>query len=272
MKKIIYCIFCFMLLPVHASTVVATINGNPITDTDITARVQLMTRQGNVPTDNRRVALQNIIDDTVKLDYASNFGVKPSDKDVDNELKRMNLNDLSASEKRIARNAIRAGIAWQVIVARTVMPMIEVSDNDIIREKNILAREQGLPIEMEMIRLINIPTDVSKQLTKPSSCDGAIKIAESFGGAPQRFSALQYELSNDIRNRVVGLPLLTWSENIDNTVFLVCSNKKTKEYGNLDKMIRENAQYKQAMSMAEQQLKQLRRKAVVIINDDRYKL
>jgi len=30
--------------------------------------------------------------------------------------------------------------------------------------------------------------------------------------------------------------------------------------------------YKQAMFLADQQLKQLRRKAVVVINDDRYKL
>mgnify|MGYP003319288502 CR=1 FL=1 len=44
------------------------------------------------------------------------------------------------------------------------------------------------------------------------------------------------------------------------------------EYKNLDEMIKQNASYKQAMFMADQQLKQLRRKAVIVINDERYKL
>ena len=54
--------------------------------------------------------------------------------------------------------------------------------------------------------------------------------------------------------------------------FLVCSSKKTSEYGDLDKVIKQNAMYRQAMFIADQQLKQLRRKAVVVINDSRYKL
>ena len=49
-------------------------------------------------------------------------------------------------------------------------------------------------------------------------------------------------------------------------------NKKTEEYKNLDDVIKQNATYKQAMFLADQQLKQLRRKAVIVINDDRYKL
>ena len=47
---------------------------------------------------------------------------------------------------------------------------------------------------------------------------------------------------------------------------------KTDEYKNLDDVIKQNTMYKQAMFMADQQLKQLRRKAVVVINDERYKL
>ena len=64
-----------------------------------------MARQGNTATDNRRIALQNIIDDNVKLSYAQNFNAVPSDEDVKKELKRMNLGDLSASERAMAMNA-----------------------------------------------------------------------------------------------------------------------------------------------------------------------
>lgn len=273
LKSVVIILSAFLLTPVYGATVIATVNGTPITDTDITARTKLMNRQGKISTDNRRVALQNIIDDNVKLSYASNFNVVPDDKTVDSELKKMNLgDDLSASEREMARNALRADIAWQIIVARTVLPTVDTTREDIAAEKNALAREHGLPIEMTIIRLTDIPADIAEKLTRPKSCDGAMKMAESFGGVPQKFTAMQYELSPDIRERVASLPELTWSRRQDGSVLLVCNSKKTDEYKNLDDIIKQNTMYKQAMFMADQQLKQLRRKAVIVINDDRYKL
>ena len=274
MKRYLMMFLCcvFAAAPALCASVVATVNGTPITDTDITARTKRMARQGKTSTDNRRVALQSIIDDSVKLNYAANFGVKPTDADAAAELKRMNMSDLSASERAMAISAIKAEMAWQVIVARTILPTIDVSKEDVSSMKNEIAREQGLPIEMTIVRLTDIPDEVASQLKKPKDCDDAIKMAEDLGGYPQKFVAQQYELSPDIRNRVIGLPTLTWSSRVDDSVLLVCSAKKTAEYGKLDDMIKQNAMYKQAMFVSEQQLKQLRRKAVVIINDDRYKL
>lgn len=261
-----------LVYPVWGASVIATVNGTPITDTDITARTKLMSRQGKTSTDNRRIALQNIIDDNVKLAYATNFKAVPEDKVIDEELKKMNLGELDASERAMARDALRADIAWQIVVARTIMPTIDVSDEDINAERIALSREHGLPLEMTIIRLIDIPSDIAEKLTKPKSCDDAVKMAENLGGAPQKFTAKQYELSSDIRERVSGLKKLTWSSRVDDSVLLVCDTKKTEEYGKLDDIIKQNAMYKQAMFMADQQLKQLRRRAVVVINDDRYKL
>ena len=267
--------FMFMMLFSNAfgASVVASVNGSPITDADITARTKLMARQGNTATDNRRQALQNIIDDSVKLNYAAKFNAVPSDKDVDAELGRMNLGDLSASEREMARSAVRANIAWQVIVARTIMPTVDVTDEDIKNEKTALEREHGLPIEMTMVRLTSVPDDVVKKLTKPQNCEDAMNIATRLGGYPQKFTAAQYELAPDIRESVAGIGKLQWSKPTkDGSVFLVCDTKKTKEYGKLDNIIKQNAAYKQSMFIADQQLKQLRRRAVVIINDERYKI
>lgn len=255
-----------------SATVVANVNGTPITDTDITARTKLMAKQGKTSTDNRRQALQNIIDDNVKIAYASNFGAVPDDKTAEKELKKMELGDLSSSEKKMAISATKAEIAWQIVIARTILPTIKVSDEDVKAEKVALAKDQGLPLEMTIIRLTDIPEDVAKKLTKPKNCDAAVKMAEDLGGYPQKFTAKQYELSQDIRERVADLPLLTWSSLKDDSVLLVCSSKKTDEYKKLDELIEQNAMYKQAMFIADQQLKQLRRKAVIVINDDRYKL
>ena len=265
-------ISCMLVLPTWGASVVASVNGTPITDVDITNRTKLMARQGKNPTDNRRVALQNIIDDSVKLAYASNFNAVPEDKIIDQELKKMNLGDLSSGEREKARSALRADIAWQIVVARTVLPTVDTTTEDINAERADLAREHGLPVEMTIVRLTDVPREIVDKLTKPKSCDGAMEMAEMYGGTPQKFTVMQYDLSADVRERIASLPNLTWSPAVDGTVLLVCSTRKTDEYKNLDDIIKQNATYKQAMFVADQQLKQLRRKAVVVINDDRYKL
>lgn len=274
MKKI-FSIFVLLFVgieTVNAATVVGTVNGNPITDSDITARTELMAKQGNISTTNRKQAFQNIVDDYVKLDYAAKFNVKPTDKDADAELQRMNLGGISPTARSMARLAMRSNIAWQVIMARTILPTVDVTNADVAAEKNMVVREHGLPMEITFIRLTDVPTDISQKLTKPKNCDAAEKMVEDLGGYPQKITAMHYELSPDIREKISGLPLLTWSKNDNGSVFLICSEKKGKEYAELDKIIKQNAQFKKAESVADQQLKQLRRKAVIIINDYRYKL
>ena len=111
MKKI--CVFCsgiiLLAMSANAASVVATVNGNPITDTDVTARTELMARQGKTSTTNRRTAFQNIVDDYVKLKYASNYGVNPTDKDADKELERMNLGNLSETMKSMFNISLEMG-------------------------------------------------------------------------------------------------------------------------------------------------------------------
>jgi len=184
----------------------------------------------------------------------------------------MNLGNLNETMKSMARLAIRSDISWQVIMAKTIVPTIDISETDIKSEKSDLIRERGLPVEITMVRLTDIPDDIAKKLNNPKNCDEAANMAERLGGYPQTITAMQYELSDDIRQRIADLPLLTWSKNEDNSVILVCKEKKSKEYKNLDEIIKQNAVFKKASAVADQNLKQLRRKAVIIINDDRYKL
>ena len=165
MKRYLMAFLCcvFFTGPALCATVVATVNGTPITDTDITVRTKLMARQGQVSTDNRRVALQNIIDDSVKLNYAANFGVKPTDEDAAAELKRMNLTDLGASEHAMALSAIKAGIAWQVIVARTIIPTIDVSRDDVTAMKWVIV---NLAISFAVLTAVNMLEKKERKVKK----------------------------------------------------------------------------------------------------------
>lgn len=274
MKKIFGILTTLILITNYANcaTVIGTVNGNPITDSDITARTELMAKQGKTSATNRKQAFQNIVDDYVKLDHAAKFNVKPTDKDADKELKRMNLVDLSPTMRSMARLAVRADIAWQVMVAKTIVPTIEVSKSDIEKEKSEIAREHGLPIEMTLIRITGVPDEIATKLSKPKNCEAAETMIEDLGGYPQKITAMHYELSEDIRAKISGLPLLTWSKVEDGSAVLICSEKKGKEYKNLDNVIKQNAEFRKASTVADQQLKQLRRKAIIIINDNRYKL
>ena len=268
--SILYSLYSFMA---HGASTVATINGNPVTDIDITARTRLMSLQGQSATNNRVRALSNIIDDYVKVAHAENMRATPTDADVDRELAAFeaHVGALDASARTMARFALRAQISWQIVIGRTIIPTIKVSEEDIAAEKTEMERERGLPIEVTFIRLTDIPADAAAKLTTPRSCTEAEAIARNLGGAPLQITAVEYELAADVRARLVGLPLLTWSPRVDNSVILVCSKKKTTGYGNLDEIIKQNASYRRAMFMADQQLKQLRRKAVIVIQDNNYK-
>lgn len=273
MRKI-FLLFILCLAPytLNAASVIATINGTPITDADIVARVKLMNAQGHNYTDNRKRALNNLIDDSVKLRYAENFKIAPTDIEVNKQLKQMNLSGLSATEREMAKSAIRADMAWQIIVARTIIPTISVSKDEIANETTEIERAKGLPLEVTFVRLLDIPESVVKSLTTPKDCEDAIRIAENLGGAPQKITAPQYELSEDIRARMSGLGLLKWSTRQDNSIILICNKKKMKDYAQLDEILERNAVWKKAMFQGDQQLKQLRRKAVVVIMDSRYKI
>ena len=183
----------------------------------------------------------------------------------------LSLSALSATDLEMAKYAVRANIAWQIIIARTIVPTISISKEEIAAEIADLEREQGLPIEITLVRLVNVPDSAARNLATPKNCDDAVRIAENLGGVPQKLTAPQYELSKDIRTRIAGLPELKWSSRVDGSILLVCNKKKMKEYAQLDTMIEQNAIWKKAMFQGDQQLKQLRRKAVIVIMDDRYK-
>jgi hypothetical protein len=113
LKQLTVLFAAMFMMPVYGASVIANVNGTPITDADVTARTKLMALQGKTSTDNRRVALQNIIDDSVKISYASNFNVVPDDKTVDKEFKKykymvnkkqIKFKDLKVNVKEILRS------------------------------------------------------------------------------------------------------------------------------------------------------------------------
>jgi hypothetical protein len=251
-KAMTACLLAFFCGGAGAVRVVASVNGNPITDTDITERTRIMPSDLN----NREKAKEAIIEDYIKLEYARQLRIEPAEKDVAAAIKEHEDNP---QLKLFAR----AATAWQMTIMRVIVPQISVGEKEIERELKDLERERGLPYEMTFIRLVGVPEDIYKKLTKPESCADAESMAERLGGEPQKITAMEYDLAPELREQLAGLADLTWSPLADKKIVLVCQKKKTKEWGRMDEFIRQNAIYKRALFQADQLLKQLRRKATI---------
>ena len=240
-------------------TVVAVVNGNPITDVDITERTKIMPASFN----NREVAKNAIIDDFIKIEYAKSLRIEPSEKEVAAEMTADGLKEHADNPQ--TKLAARANAAWRLVIRGTI-PTISVTEADIAAEMADLERERGLPLDITFLRLIKVPKDVYAKLEKPKSCAEGESMAKKLGGAPQRVNALEYELAPEIREHFIGLPNFTWSPLKGGQTFLICDKKKTDEWGQLDEMVKQNAVYKRAMFQMDQLLRQLRRRATITDN------
>lgn len=272
-RKITIILLIFVYItPGFSTKIIASIDDKVITDLDITNRVKLMNKQGIVSTSNRLKAFENILNDYIKLNYANSLKIKVDDKEINKELNKLNLGILNKSEKQMAFFAIGANIAWQQIIFRTILPTISISDEEIKQEQLELESRHGLPINISFLIINNIDEKSYKLLNVPKNCNDAVSKLEKLNLDFQKINVKQYELSSDIRSILSDISLFNWSKIIDGKVYLVCDKKKLKEFSKLENVIRQNAMYKKAILMSENQLKQLKRKSVIVINDDRYKI
>ena len=242
----------FYLMPAFSAKISFTVNGNPVTDEDIAARIKIMPATLN----NHEDAKNAIIDDFVRIEYAKQLRIEPSLREVNDAIKEHKDNPqmhLSA----------RANVAWQMTIMRAIVPTISVDDKDIAAEFADIELERGLPFDLIFLRVVKVPSDIYEKFGKAKDCADAEKMVRVLGGDPQKISAKEYDLSQDVRKQFIGLANLTWSPLVDGVTYFICSKKKTEEWGKLDDIIRQNAVYKRAMFQADQLLKQLRRKAVI---------
>lgn len=257
MRKIIFILFAIFTLPANAASVVATFNGSPITDIDVSARVALMKLQGQSGDDLQRRALANIMDDIAKLEFANQFKINPSRAEIAESIETIELQ--SGKEKGFFKTAAPSAedqlnlaaashIAWQKVVMQVYGPNITATDDDIAREMESLSARIGLPVEITLIR-------------DGTCADSASKIVVS-----------EAELAPEIRQAIAGLKTGKWSDEVNGNKFMVCRRQNIKgEYEQAKKFAENQFIFKRAMFDADQQLKAAKRKAVVDITDKKFK-
>ncbi|MDR2770322.1 MAG: hypothetical protein LBB08_02625 [Rickettsiales bacterium] len=249
-------IFVILLLglysgPCLAVSVVGSAFGIPITDADVSERRGIMPDlRGD------EIAKAAIMDDYIKLEYARQLNIEPSEKDAAAVIKEH-------KNSRQMVLAVRAAMAWQAVIARSIIPAISVSDEEIRSEAAGLEKDKDPPVEITFIKLFGISEYARGKLAKPADCKEASGMARGIGAEPLEITALESELAPDIRARLAGLGNLAWSPAEDGSAFLICARKRAGKPGRTADEMKQGAIYKKAAFQADQLLKRLRRKAVI---------
>jgi peptidyl-prolyl cis-trans isomerase SurA len=126
-----------MAAPSLAATVV-TVNGTPITDTQVDQRLRLFSMEGNKT--GRKGATDQLIDEALQMEEAKRLGINVSNAQVDEGLQQVSRNIKISQDKLIQmlqqngvgietlRDRLRAAIAWNAVSEQAIMPQVQISD------------------------------------------------------------------------------------------------------------------------------------------------
>lgn len=190
---------CAFALPASAEdtqgqSVLVTVNDIPITSLDVEQRVRLNASIGRVqgtPEEQRKRALQALVDDVVKLAEAKKYGATPTDKMIDGQIDKMakgtntDTNGLAAQlkAKGSSISALRKLVAAQIAFNRLLQGMykvkVEVDPAEVDKKYNEFVNDPRLqPVAVYEIMEIDMPVEktsdaMAQQLLAARAADAA---------------------------------------------------------------------------------------------------
>lgn len=177
------CAFASTNVPAGAEGqgVLVTVNDIPITNFDVEQRMKLIASLGRVqgtPAEQRKRALQALIDDVIKLAAAKKYNANPNDKTIDAQIDKMakasntDAKGLAAQlkAKGTSITALRALVASQIAFNRLISGMykikVEVDQAEVDKKYNELVNDPRLqPVTVYEIMEIELPVDSSNDVT-----------------------------------------------------------------------------------------------------------
>jgi peptidyl-prolyl cis-trans isomerase SurA len=155
--------------------VVVTVNDAPITSFDVEQRMKLnaiLGRSQGSAEDQRKRALQNLVDDAVKLAEAKKYNAIPDDKMVDAQVEKMakgsntDTKGLAAqlkargSSMSALRKLVTAQIAFNRLISSLYKVKVEVDAAEIDKKYNEIANDPRLqPVTVYEILEIEMPVE-----------------------------------------------------------------------------------------------------------------
>lgn len=197
-----------MAAAVQAQTVRVTVDGAPITDQQISDRANLLRIEGQGSSNSNRtqLAIDQLIEDQLRLAEAQRIGVTISDSQVDSAYANIatnmrssvsNLNNLltqNGVNPQALRERLRASLAWQQVVQQVLRGRIQLSELDLEQQ----AAQQATPAMsfdyiLREVRFI-IPqgsgisasrrtAEANQYRSRFTGCDAAVDLAVQFTDA-----------------------------------------------------------------------------------------
>lgn len=188
--------------------IAAIVNEEIISAFDLQARTQMTIVTSGLQDDPRQrtrlesQVLKTLIDERLQLQEAEKQNIKVSDAEIDRELagveKRNRMpeggmanyfkqNNLSL---QTLRQQVRAQVAWNKLVRRTILPKVEVSDEEIKEVLQKLQEAIGLPQNLvsEIFLTIDSPDQEDETLKEAQRLVEQLRQGANFPAIAQQFS------------------------------------------------------------------------------------
>lgn len=131
-------------MPAIAANVKITVNGEAITDVQVSQRVKLFALEGNKS--GTSGATKQLVDEALQLQEAKRLGISVSNAQVDDAFQQVARNIKISPDKLTGmlqdqginieslRNRLRAAIAWNAVTQSAIMPQVQISELELDKE------------------------------------------------------------------------------------------------------------------------------------------
>ena len=190
--------------PAQAANIVAIVNDQPITELDLTQRISLLEVMDDVPRGgiDKKQALRQLIDQTVKLQEAKRYNMLPSDAELTDRIKRLAQNmkltpdqlyaklEAKGISKESFRNYVKSGMGFNRIIQGKYQQDVKASDAEVDAKMaelkaNISAETAKImndprmkPITVYSLMEIHLPIDGDDQMLLQSRAIEAAQVLQ----------------------------------------------------------------------------------------------
>lgn len=298
MRIVLAILACVLLAPLPAraqTTIVAVVNGEPITNYDVAQRERLLRltgERGNL----REAALEELIDESIQLKAATTSRVHVTDKEVENAFaeiaKRVKMSPSQLSgvlgqqgvNPETLKDRLRAQIAFGRLVRARFQYSGVVSEQDLVaallkdeaREKTIDAALYdlqrvviALPEEPSADRMARARARAEELRRKFTSCSQGIEMAKGTRNVVvQPFGRrLQSDLAPNVLEALDGVPVGRLSTPVETprglVLFAVCDKQTVRSTNAAMKELEPEMVTTRGDAYQKQYARQLRRDAVI---------
>jgi peptidyl-prolyl cis-trans isomerase SurA len=278
--------FALAVAPVSAAVVRVTVNGEPITDYQVSQRLQLFQLEGR---SGSNAAVKELIDEALMRQEATRLGIQVTDAQVEDAILNVARNIKVSREKLIEilqqsgvgidtlKDRLRAGLAWQGVVSRAIEPKVQLSDLELDQKaaEQLDAVDNYDYVLKEILFLLpggkgsaSKRTAEANQYRKNfTGCDDAVKLSLSYTDAAvlnvgrRHATQMQEPIAKELAALNVGG--ITKPRVIESGVSMlaICSKEEARDTTFIKGTIRQQMGSEQLKVEADKYLADLREKA-----------